>query len=207
VWQMKNIFIVVDGMDGSGKTELIKHLHNHLFSKDKRFKILTTREPSNGPFGQKIRKLLLEDKDPQENADELLGLFVKDREDHLKRTIMPFLSEEGDGCNIVLCDRYYYSTLAFQQTQGLPFDRIFAMNRDFQKPDIAFILDVDPKSALKRISGRVKEKFENLAFMERLRKEFLLMKDQLGDNIVVIDANKTAAKVFEEVRKKVDGLF
>ena len=204
---MRNLFIVIDGMDGSGKTELIKRLHNHLFSKDKRFKILTTREPSNGAYGQRIRKMLMEDKNPSDNAQSLLELFVKDREDHLKKTIIPFLSEEGDGCNIILCDRYYYSTLAFQQIQGISFDAIFAMNRDFRKPDIAFLLDVDPKAALKRIRSRVKEKFENLDFMQRLRKQFLLLKDQLGDNIVVIDANRTQKEVFEDVRKSVDELF
>ena len=194
-------------MDGSGKTELVKHLHNYLFSKDKRFKILTTREPSNGKYGQQIRKILIEDKDPKENAKILLDLFVADRKDHLEKAIIPFLSEEGDGCNIVLCDRYYYSTLAFQQVQGIGFDEIFAKNRDFKKPDIIFILDVDPKVALKRISGRVKEKFENFDFMERLRKHFLLLKDQLGDNIVVVDANRAVKKVFSDVKKEVDGLF
>ncbi len=204
---MKNLFIVVDGMDGSGKTELIKMLHNYLFSKDKRFKILTTREPSTGIYGQQIRKILAEEEDPGKSAENLLALFVKDREDHYKRTIGPFLSEEGDGCSIVLCDRYYYSTFAFQQTQGIPFGRILALNRSFRKPDAAFILDVDPAIALKRISARVKEKFENLGFMEQLRGNFLALRGQLEDNITIINSNRNLKAVFEDVKKKVDALI
>ncbi len=204
---MKNLFIVVDGMDGSGKTELIKMLHNYLFSKDKRFKILTTREPSTGPYGQDIRNMLAQEHDPDENAEKLLWLFVKDREDHLKRTIEPFLSEVGGGCNIVLCDRYYYSTLAFQQTQGIGFSRIHELNKNFRRPDAAFILDVEPKIALERITGRVKEKFENLAFMGKLRENFLALKSKLQDYIIVVDSNKPLKNVFLEVKKVVDALI
>lgn len=204
---MKNLFIVIDGMDGSGKTELVKSLHNYLFSKNKGFKILTTREPSNGTYGMQIRKMLSAEKDPKENAEKLLELFVLDRADHLKRTIDPFLTENGEGRNIVICDRYYYSTLAFQQTQGIAFERIASANSGFRKPDAAFILDVEPKRALKRIRGRVKEKFENCAFMEKLRGNFLSLKDKLDDHLTIIDANKKQKEVFEDVKKNVDGLL
>ena len=90
------IFIVLDGMDGSGKSELVKLLHNYLFSKNKKYRILTTREPTNGTHGNEIREILANEKDPKQNADKLLDLFIKDREDHLKNIIMPFLEKYVD---------------------------------------------------------------------------------------------------------------
>ena len=52
------MFIVIDGIDGSGKSEIVKMLHNYLFSKNKKYRILTTREPTNGIYGNKIREML-----------------------------------------------------------------------------------------------------------------------------------------------------
>ncbi len=204
---MRNLFIVVDGMDGSGKTELIKMLHNYLFSKDKRLKILTTREPSTGPYGLLLRKMLAVEKDPKDNAQRLLELFIKDREDHLRTTIDPFLREKS-GWNVVLCDRYYYSTFAFQQTQGIEMGVIRKLNSGFRKPDAAFILDVKPETALQRISGRKKEKFENLEFMRELRGNFLTLKKQLDrENIILVDSNRPLPKVFDDVKKEMETLL
>ena len=92
---MKGFFIVVDGIDGSGKSEIVKMLHNYLFSKHKKYRILTTREPTNGHYGSRIRKMLREEKDPKASSRELLGLFIKDRAEHLKNTIEPFLRASG----------------------------------------------------------------------------------------------------------------
>ena len=187
---MKSLFIVVDGMDGSGKSEIVKLLHNYLFSKNKKYRILTTREPTNGTYGKKIRKILVEEKDPIANAGHLLELFTKDREEHLKNVILPFLEKSNEHeLNIVLCDRYYYSTIAFQSTQGLDLKKIIEKNKHFKKPDIAFILDVKPEIALERIRHREKEKFEKIGFMKKLRKNFLKLPSYLKDNIKVIDAS------------------
>jgi len=201
----KNIFIVVDGIDGSGKSEIVKMLHNYLFSKNKKYRILTTREPTNGPYGNKIRQMLANEKNPLKSKEKLLDLFIKDREYHLKNTIEPFLKNfTGDEINIVLCDRYYYSTIAFQSAQGLNMQDIIAKNRKFRKPDVTFILDVEPKLALKRIKHRKKEKFEKLEFMKKIRKNFLMMPRLVKDNIKIIDSNKTPDKVFDSIKKEVD---
>ncbi len=206
---MKNsLFVVVDGIDGSGKSEIVKMLHNYLFSKNKRYRILTTREPTHGKYGNKIREMLRKEKDPKSSREKIAELFLKDRQEHLKNTIEPFLKKSSiNEANIVLCDRYYYSTIAFQGAQGLDMKRLIDKNKKFKKPDIAFILDAEPSLALKRIESRTKEKFEQLEFMKRIRNNFLKLPKLLKDNIKIIDSNKSLNDVFERVRKKVDEML
>ena len=206
---MKNsMFIVVDGIDGCGKSEIIKSLHNYLFSKNKKYRILTTREPTNGKYGKSIRDMLRKEKNPKSSSKKLMELFIKDREDHLKNTIEPFLKiSNKNELNVVLCDRYYYSTIAFQGAQGLDMKDLIAKNKKFRKPDIAFILDVEPFVALERIAYRKKEKFEQLEFMKKIRENFLKLPNLLKDTIKIIDASKTLKEVFDEVRKEIDKIL
>lgn len=204
----KSVFIVVDGIDGSGKSEIVKMLHNYLFSKHKKYRILTTREPTHGKYGDKIRKMLRDEKNPESSSRKLLELFVKDRQEHLKNTIGPFLkSSSASEMNIVLCDRYYYSTIAFQSAQGIDTKELISQNKPFRKPDLALILDIEPSAALERIKHRQKEKFEQLNFMKEIRQNFLKLPKLLKDNIKIIDSNKSLNEVFENVRKEVDKIL
>ena len=204
----RGVFIVVDGLDGSGKSEIVKMLHNYLFSKNKKYRIMTTREPTNGKYGAKIRKMLAKEKNPLSSSKKLVDLFVKDREDHLKKNVEPFLKTvNGHELNIVVCDRYYYSTVAFQGAQGMDMEMLIRKNKKFRKPDIAIILDVEPSVALRRIEYRKKEKFEQLEFMKKIRKNFLRMPRMLKDNIKIIDSNKGINRVFADVKKEVNRLI
>ncbi|MDP3765488.1 MAG: dTMP kinase [Nanoarchaeota archaeon] len=224
---MKNgLFIVVDGIDGSGKSEIVKMLHNYLFSKSgkirdfrdtgnakhlpvhKKYRILTTREPTDGNYGSQIREMLKKEKDPKSNSKKLIKLFIKDRQQHLKNTIEPFLKKSNKHeLNIALCDRYYYSTIAFQSAQGINMKDIITKNKMFRKPDITFILDVEPYIALGRIASREKEKFEQLDFMEKIRENFLKLPKVLSDNIRIIDSSRPLKNVFEDIKKEVNKLI
>ena len=204
----KGLFIVVDGIDGSGKSEIVKMLHNYLVSKSKKYRILTTREPTNGKYGKQIRLMLRKEKDPKSNSKKLMELFIKDRKEHLKNTIEPVLKKSNKHeLNIVLCDRYYYSTIAFQSAQGLDIKSIISKNKRFRKPDISFILDVEPSIALKRIKYRKKEKFEQLEFMKRIRENFLKLPKLLDDKIKIVDASQPLKNVFEDVNKDINNIL
>jgi dTMP kinase len=202
---MKNLFIAFEGIDGCGKSTQLCKLHDYLFKKDKKIRILTTREPTYSLYGQKIREMLEQHADPMSEAEEFLKLYVEDRREHNEKIIKPFLKRDAGNVSIILCDRYYYSTIAYQAAQGIEPRKIIEMNRNFARPDIALILDVEPETALKRIGGERKtEKFEKLEFMKRLRENFINLKKMLPDNIVIVDASGTQEETFEKIRKEVE---
>ena len=203
----KGIFIVVDGIDSSGKSEIVKMLHNYLFS-NKKYRILTTREPTNGNYGKQTRQMLVKEKNPFISSKKLLELFIKDRKQHLKETVEPFLNKSNKHeLNIVLCDRYYYSTIAFQGAQGLSIKELIAKNKTFRRPNIAFILDVKPSLALERIEYRKKEKFEQLEFMKKIRTNFMKLPILVNDNIKIVNSSKSLKDVFEDIKKEVNKIL
>lgn len=203
---VKSIFIVFDGLDGSGKGEMIKRLKDYLAKKDNNLKILITKEPTDGQYGRQIKEILKEEKDPILGAEKCLTLFVKDRQEHLEKEINPFLKKDN---SVVVCDRYYYSTIAFQHTQGIDVEEVIFQNMTFRTPDIAFILDLAAETAVQRIHkrGLQKEKFEELSFMKELRQNFLNLKKELSDNIKIIDASKSEDAVFNQIKKEIDKLL
>ncbi len=191
------LFIVLEGIDGSGKGEMIKRLE--VFLKEKGHDVIVTREPTDSQYGKQIRKILAEEKDPKANAQKCFELYVKDREEHVKE-IEKWL-EQG---NIVICDRYYYSTIAYQNAQGIDVEELIAANIEFRTPDLTLILDLPPEVSLERISkARAIEKFEKIEFMKTLRQNFLDLKNKLDDNIKIIDASKTKEEVFEQIKKEI----
>lgn len=181
------MLITVEGIDGSGKTTIVKFLAEEL--KKRSYDVVTFKEPTDSEYGRKIRKILRE---KSLNPEKELELFIKDRELNVQKNVLPALRSG----KVVIMDRYYYSTIAYQGALGLNLDLIKKLNEQFPRPDFTIILDIDPEIALKRIEAKRKpDRFEDIAYLRKVREIFLSLKD----NVVVIDAERDLGQVKKDV--------
>jgi dTMP kinase len=184
----KGAFIVIEGLDGSGKTTQAKLLAAKL---KKSHHALYTAEPSQGKIGKFIRqKILYGDTRPPTSMEALL--FAADRIDHLQTEVLP-LTEKG--C-LVICDRYVYSSLAYQGSAGLSQDWIAAINQHAQKPDFALFIDVAPETVLNRLR-RKKSIMETLETQQKVREIYL--KYVANGDLTLVDGDKPKKAVAEQV--------
>ncbi|MEM4257238.1 MAG: dTMP kinase [Candidatus Diapherotrites archaeon] len=198
---MKGVWIVIEGIDGSGKGTLAHEIKEWALKNGiPQKKIVLTAEPTKSNYGKKIRKILANQ--TKTNTNELYELYIKDRKEHLKNKIIPSL-EKG---KLIICDRFKYSTLVYQSLQGIDFEKIIAIHKDMPLPNIVFILDLPVEIALSRIKKRTKKEFfETKNFLEKAREKFLELKTLLPkENIHVIDASKEKNDVKEKVIKKLE---
>ena len=164
------LFIVFEGIDGTGKSTQL-----HLLAEKLRqlgYAVVATREPTNGPYGQKIRELFV-DRSAVSHEEEL-ELFIADRHQHVQEVIAPALS---DGC-VVICDRYYLSTVAYQGANGMDSDLILKKNEHFPVPDLAIILEIEPAQGIHRIQNQRNEHpntFEEEAYLQKVATIFAAM--------------------------------
>lgn len=194
--------IVFEGLDGSGKGTQIKLLAEELRRQGRR--VFETAEPTESSTGGIIRDALsgLTPRD----AYELSALFLADRIFH---NVNPYngirkMTEQGID---VICDRYYYSSFAYQGIDaGL--DWIMQANlgcEEIMRPDICIFLDTDPECSDERISRNrlSREIYENRSTQERIRRRFFEVFEKLGDseNIRIVNASGSISEVAEEIRK------
>ncbi|MCY0860256.1 MAG: dTMP kinase [Sulfolobaceae archaeon] len=190
------MFIVaIEGIDGAGKTTIANLLKDHIQSTRKDKKVILTQEP----FTKEITDLIArtEWKDPI----TLALLFTADRAYHLNWI-------KSQNPDIVILDRYYYSTIAYQSALGLDKEWIMCINSKFPKPDITILLDVDPKVSIRRI--REKDLFnfeEKVKSLEKVRNIYLELA-KTEKNFYVIDTTYSGInEVIKRVIEIVDPLI
>lgn len=165
------LFIVIEGIDGTGKSTQCQKLASAL--EQEGHTVLLDREPSDGPYGKQLRESFTNRLEP----DAELELFHKDRKQHVDDVILPALSR-GE---IVILDRYYFSTMAYQGARGFDPVELRATNEEFAPPpDILFILDLPVENALERIGSRgdTANEFEQRDALQYCRDIFLSVKDE-----------------------------
>jgi len=140
------MLIVFEGIDGTGKSTQLSLLTESL--KKLGLPVLYSREPTDGPFGQELRRSMTEGRlEPEEE----LALFHRDRKHHVNTLLAPALQRD----EIVILDRYYFSTMAYQGARGFDVDEIRRTNEAFApQPDLVIILEIPIETALERIGAR-----------------------------------------------------
>ncbi len=190
--ERKGSFIVIEGLDGSGKTTQAKILVRKL---KQSYDAVFTAEPSQGKTGKFIRNRVLYGEKRSPIVVEAL-LFAADRIEHIHDEIMPKL-EEG---RLVVCDRYIYSSFAYQGSAGLSLDWIQTINENALKPDLSLFIDVNPEVVLSRLK-RKKSVMENLKIQQKVREIYL--KFVANGELKLIDGGKSKGEVAREVADEV----
>jgi len=188
------VLINLEGIDGCGKSTQSKLLMKKFEENNEKTIIL--KEPTSGKYGEKLWEMLSGKREA--TTEQILDLFVMDRKEHVEEKINPALNEG----KIVLMDRYYYSTMAYQAAAGIDVNRIRKDNEFAPKPDIVLIFDLPADLAMKRVKGHsVADVFEKEEHLEKVREAYLDLRD---DPLVrIIDSTRTPEEIFEDVWKLV----
>ena len=183
--------IVLEGIDGAGKSTVVRRLVEYCTQRG--LESVTSFEPTRGTWGQKLRQSMVEGR---LSLEEELGLFLKDRAEHVAALINPAI-ERGA---VIILDRYYFSTAAYQGARGLDPRTIIEANEKFSPiPNLVLLLDLDPTVGATRITrrGDVLDDFEGLDYQREVRRIFLSLKRPF---IRRIDASQNVEAVFQEAR-------
>jgi dTMP kinase len=183
----EGFLLVVEGIDGTGKSTLLGRLERELSALGK--KVLLSREPTQGVWGKRLRESA---RAGRLSLEEEIELFMRDRMEHVQQVVCPAL-QRGEW---VLLDRYYFSSAAYQGARGADPEWILHQNEAFApQPDLVLLLDCPPEDTLRRIRSRGDEpdQFEKLENLNRVREVFLRLKRPY---LRVLDASETSDSVY-----------
>lgn len=189
------MYIVLEGIDGAGKSTQAHLLENWLKEQGYSTKIIV--EPTQSDIGKLIRKELLNPESTNDiNQQKLALLFAADRLT-LKQEI---LDVKNSTKQILISDRSFYSSICYQNNSSIDKNWIYEVNHHTPRPDLTLLLDLNEKDAITRCDRE--EVFENIQFLEKTRKNYLQLLD-IEENIEIVDASKSLEEVQDNIRKTV----
>jgi dTMP kinase len=187
----RSILIAVEGIDGAGKTTQVSLLREALTRTGE--DPINSKEPTNGRWGKLIKESASAGR---LSVEEELEAFINDRTEHVNSLVLPALNEG----RIVILDRYFYSSIAYQGSRGANVEEVQAlMESRFPIPDAVFLLDIEPSLSGYRIAysrGETPNHFEDRANLAKAREIFNRLKDP---RIHRIDGSLSREAVHEKI--------
>ncbi|UCD45847.1 MAG: dTMP kinase [Candidatus Bathyarchaeota archaeon] len=193
----RGVFIVFEGIDGSGKDTHIKFLLREL--RERGYNVVETAEPSKNRVGTFLKRYQRRDEGRLPAETEAL-IFAGDRFDHLKTVVEPALKRGA----IVISNRYFYSSLAYQGAMGVDLDWIREMNRFARKPDLVVLLDILPEFSLQRLK-RQRTIYERTEYLRKVRDIYVQLVNT--GELVSVDADRPKKAVQAELLELLEGLL
>jgi dTMP kinase len=195
----KGILIAIEGIDGTGKSTQLRLLAGYL--RGQGCSVVETREPTGGQYGRKIRELYV-NRDKY-TLEQELELFIQDRKEHVREVVAPALAEG----KVVLTDRYYFSTAAYQGAAGMDPVEVFNKNNFAPRPDLVILLTMSPEVSLMRIRELRGDDLNDFEQEEQLRKVAELFASFQDPCIRRISADAPLESVEKELQQTVDVLL
>jgi dTMP kinase len=196
----KALFIVIEGLDGSGKTTVARQLTYFLQSVLHK-KVKLSFEPHDASCGGLFIRQVLEKKITTFSHETLALAFAANRRDHGDRVIHQWLKEGED--KVVICDRYYLSSLVYQSTAQFSMDDVMRLNQNARKPDLIFFMNVRNEVVRQRmdIRNKPKELFEeNLTqTRDKFLKGITYLREKRHEKIIEIDANGSISSALAQM--------
>jgi len=193
----RGTLIVFEGLDGCGKSTQLRRAASRLIERG--HDIVVTREPTDGPWGRRIREMARSGKPVAPEIE--LEWFFEDRREHMREVIEPALVAG----RMVLSDRSYISTVAYQGARGLDPAKILADSQaEFARPDVILLFEISAKEGLARVherGGETEPVFENLDFLERVAAIFESLE---LDGLRRIDASRGEDEIAVDVSRILD---
>lgn len=206
--QANNLFIVFEGIDGSGKTTQARLLYEKLLSKN--YKVILTSEPTDNEIGKLIRKIL----SGSNQCDYLTiaALFVADRIEHLKNKENGLKKYQEEGY-IIICDRYYLSNYAYN-SMHVSIDWLIEANKiccEILKPDLNIFIDVEPEVSMQRLKANREgyELFEKKEVLTTVRENYFKTFEKLKDieKVEVLNGNRNSEEIEKDVWNIIEQLW
>jgi len=190
---MKGKLVSIEGIDGCGKTTHVRLLAEWLRSRG--YRVIVTDEPTDGVIGRVIKRALRGELKIPVAVEALL--FAADRVQHIAEVIRPALKAG----KIVVTERYFYSSLAYQSARGLSMAWLDGINRAAIRPNLSILIDVPAEAALQRIRrSRRLDKFErDLRLQRQVRVNYLRIARLRG--LKVVDGARPVDEVQADIRK------
>ena len=202
------MFIVLEGIDGSGTSTQSELLKDYFISRGE--KAVISPEPSSGIIGnlirQALKKRILFTKDPDLFDEQMAYLFAADRHDHLYNDVDGVFKLINDGFNVI-STRYYFSSLSYNCQTPEQFNFVSKLNHKFPNPDLAIYLDISPEVSLSRIEDRsLKEIYETKNKLSKVRNNYQHIFANYPDNLLIIDGTEEIAEIRHKIISKIENM-